>query len=533
MARAKLWAVALAGAMLMGCQQSPEQKASVEEKPVANDPFSGSAAQVAKPDTKASATNLDETVKVSGNQIFGKLYFPTGEPSTSVLLLEQAFPTEVHANKPFDFDVKITNISKVKLDNVHYQLTVPGTLKIRDVTEGTPDGKPATREIRVGTMEPGQVELHRLQGTATQSGPLGTCMSASYSTSLCLTTTVVSPALRLAAVGPAEVMKCDQLSYKFTVTNAGSGQAKNVKVEAVLPDGLVTTEGKSAVAFDAGTLNAGEGKEFAFVAKASKTGKYAIKAAAKGDENLAAESAAIETVVREPILAIAKTGPEKSFIGQPIAYEITVTNKGDAVARNTTIMDKMPKGVTIRTISDEGRKDNDGGIFWAIGDLKPGDTKKVFVVSVFDQAGDLRSAASVKADCAETQASMVTTTLAGVPAILTEVVDQPDPVRVGDQTTYTITVTNQGTAAGTNIQLVCEMEDPMEFVSATGDTKETVDGKKITFAKITSLAPKAVATYKVTVKAVKSGDVRFKTIMTSDQLGRPVEKTEATNFFGQ
>lgn len=528
----KKWMAALLGAMLMGCQQSPDQKASVDEKPVDNDPFGGSVAQVAKPDTKASATNLDETVKVSGNQIFGKLYFPTGEPGTSVLLLEQAFPTEVHANKPFDFDVKITNISKVKLDNVHYQLTVPGTLKIRDVTEGTPDGKPATREIRVGTMEPGQVELHRLQATATQSGPLGTCMSASYSASLCLTTTVVSPALRLAAVGPTEAMKCDKLSYKFTVTNAGSGQAKNVKVEAVLPDGLLT-EGKSAVAFDAGTLNAGEGKEFAFVATASKTGKYAIKASAKGDENLLADSSAIETTVREPILSIVKNGPKESFIGQPMVYDITVTNKGDAVAKNTTIMDKMPKGVTIRNISDEGRKDNDGGIFWSIGDLKPGDTKKVVVVTVFDQAGDLRSAASVKADCAETQGSMITTTLTGVPAILIEVADEPDPVRVGDQTTYTIVVTNQGTAAGTNIQIVCEMEDPMAFVSASGDTKEKVEDKKITFAKIGSLAPKATATYKVTVKAVKGGDVRFKTSMTSDQLGRPVVENEATNFFGQ
>ncbi len=519
---------AVAAAMVVGCQQPQVKNTSVE-----SDPFAGAVAQQAKPDTKASAANLDEQVKISGNQMVGKLYYPTGEPGSSVLLLEKAVPTEVQANKPFSYDIKITNVAKLKLESVFIHETVPGTFKIKDLTEGSPDGKPTTNSIVVGALNPGESKIYRLEGTATQSGPLGMCMSASYSTSLCMATSVVSPALKLAGVGPTEAMKCENPSYKFTVTNAGSGQAKNVKVESVLPDGLVTMDGKGVVAFDAGTLGAGESKEFAFTVKANKTGNYAIKASAKADENLASEAVAINTAVKEPILAIAKTGPEKSFIGQPIAYEIAVTNKGDAIAKNVSIMDKMPKGVVIQTVSENGRADATGGVFWAIGDLKPGDTKKVVVVSTFDQAGDLRSAASAKADCAETVAAMVQTALTGVPAILIEVADQPDPVRVGDQTTYTIVVTNQGTAPGTNIKLVCDMEDPMEFISATGDTKEAVAGKVITFAPIASLPPKAKATYKVTVKAIKGGDVRFKTSMTSDQLGRPVDETEATNFFGQ
>jgi uncharacterized repeat protein (TIGR01451 family) len=528
----RIWIFAAMTAILVaGCQQ-PRQKSAGTDAGI-NDPFAGAVAQQAKPEGNAGAANLDEMVKVNGNQMFGKLYFPTGEPASSLLMIEQALPTEVQANKPFDFDIKITNIAKLKLENIRYNMTVPGTLKIRDVTEGTPDGKPATHTIVVGPLGPGENKFYRLQGTATQSGPLGMCMSASYDVSLCMVTTVVAPSLKLAGVGPAESMKCDQLAYKFTVTNTGSGQAKNVKVESVLPEGLLTQDGKAAVAFDAGTLSAGESKEFAFIAKAGKTGAYAIKASAKADEGLASEAAAINTTVKEPVLQIAKTGPEKSFIGQPVAYEITVTNKGDAIARNVSIMDKMPKGTTIQTVSDNGRADATGSILWSVGDLEPGKSKKVVVVINFDQAGDLRSAASVKADCAETQAAMVQTSFTGVPAIAIEVIDQPDPVRVGEQTTYTIEVTNQGTADGTNIKLVCQMEDPMEFVSAAGTTKEKVEGKTITFAPIGNLAPKAKATYKVTVKAVKQGDIRFKTTMTSDQLDRPVEETEATRFFGQ
>ena len=37
---------------------------------------------------------------------------------------------------------------------------------------------------------------------------------------------------------------------------------------------------------------------------------------------------------------------------------------------------------------------------------------------------------------------MVATTLTGVPALALEVKDDPDPVRIGDKATYTITITN-------------------------------------------------------------------------------------------
>jgi uncharacterized repeat protein (TIGR01451 family) len=119
----------------------------------------------------------------------------------------------------------------------------------------------------------------------------------------------------------------------------------------------------------------------------------------------------------------------------------------------------------------------------------------------------------------------------GIPAILLEVIDNPDPVAVGGQTTYTIAVTNQGSAVATNVKLIGTLEDQMEFVSTKGDTGGRMDGKAISFEPLASLAPKARATWTVVVKAVGEGDVRFKTVLTSDQLSRPVEELESTTFY--
>ncbi|MCC7408714.1 MAG: DUF11 domain-containing protein, partial [Phycisphaeraceae bacterium] len=118
-----------------------------------------------------------------------------------------------------------------------------------------------------------------------------------------------------------------------------------------------------------------------------------------------------------------------------------------------------------------------------------------------------------------------------IAAVLLEVVDEADPIQIGDVETYTVVVTNQGSAAETDIQIVCTLEDAMQFVSATGVTAGTASGRTVTFAPLAELAPKAKAVWKLQVKALKPGDIRFKTSMTTEQLTRPVEETEATNFY--
>ena len=75
------------------------------------------------------------------------------------------------------------------------------------------------------------------------------------------------------------------------------------------------------------------------------------------------------------------------------------------------------------------------------------------------------------------------------------------------------------------------MEDNQQYVSSTGATKGTIEDNTITFAPLRSLAPKKKATWRVVVKAVRTGDVRFKVSMNTDQITRPVEETEATHLY--
>ena len=53
----------------------------------------------------------------------------------------------------------------------------------------------------------------------------------------------------------------------------------------------------------------------------------------------------------------------------------------------------------------------------------------------------------------------------------------------------------------------------------------------MTFAPLKLLAPKAKATYRVIVKGVKAGDVRFRVSLTSDQMTSPAGETESTHIY--
>jgi len=322
---------------------------------------------------------------------------------------------------------------------------------------------------------------------------------------------------------------CDLIPVKFVVTNTGSGSADDVKIEDSLPAGLKTMDGKNMITISAGSLAAGQSKEYSATLKAEKTGKYVNRATASSSAGLRSESSTT-TEVRQPILAITKSGPEKRYLGRPVEYEITVTNKGDAPAKELVIEDQLPAGVKFVSASNGG-KASAGKIVWNLGAVAPNGSVRVSVKVMPDKAGTITNTVSATATCAEDVKASVKTTVAGISAMLLEVIDVDDPIEVGNQTTYIITATNQGSSPGTNIRIICTLEENEQYVSSGGVTGGRLSGNEVILEPLKSLAPQGKATWRVVVKAVKAGDVRFKVTMNTDQLDRPVEETEATHLY--
>jgi uncharacterized repeat protein (TIGR01451 family) len=243
---------------------------------------------------------------------------------------------------------------------------------------------------------------------------------------------------------------------------------------------------------------------------------------------LAVCAAADAALAKAPAVELSIKCPELRYVGREATFELTVTNKGDAAAHDVVVTDALPKGVEFRSADQAGKLEG-ATVVWRIGVLEAGQTRTLKTTLLCPTMGTFKNSARV-AYCAEAVEDC-TLEVKGIPAILLECVDDPDPIETGANVNYTITVTNQGSAVATNVVVNCTLPPELEYVGAKGATAATAAEQKITFAPLPSLAPNAKAVYVLTAKGVGEGDVRFQVEMKTDQIATSVMETEATHVY--
>jgi len=451
-------------------------------------------------------------------------------PECGIVQLDKIMPKEVGLNKPFSYTIKITNLNDTLLNGIIITEEIQNHFKyINSNPTATQNENKLVWEINaLGAKASRQISV---SGMADYAEPLRNCTAVQTPViPACAVVEVIEPRLKLTKTAPAEVLLCDLITAKYIVSNAGTGNIPNVRIVDSLPAGLRTTDGRNDLIFEAGTLGPGQTREFTIDLRPTRTGTYTSKAVAQSTTELRAESFETTTVVSLPVLSISKTGPEKLYIGRPVTYEITVTNTSDVPARDAVVEDTIPEGMT-SVKATAGAKLSTSKLVWEIGTLAPKTSETVRISYVPTKPGALVNDATASAYCAEPVTASVRTFVTGIPAVMLEVVDIEDPVRIGNRATYMISVTNQGSATSTNIRIECILEDNVQYVSSAGATAGSIVGDTVRFLPLGSLAPQDKAVWRVVVAAVRPGDVRFKVIMNSDELTRPVEESEATHLY--
>ena len=519
-------ALAVMGMFLYGCKSSEKQMAALPCPKAAKPcPFGCLFAACKHVKPCPSSPCAPSAMVVSCEKYSG------AEKGAPVLKLETMVPEQVIANQPFDYRVRVTNLTNHEVDNVIVVNTLPEGLEFKSSTPAqmTPAMEGRARWL-IGKLGANCSETISATAVASTEGILKSCADVFYAT--CANINIVRPKLAITKSSPSESLMCDRIPLTYVVTNNGSGVACGITIEDSLQEGLTTSDGSNRVVFSVDSLPAGQSRRFEAMVDASKPGRYSSMAIATW-QGTRVESDMPATMVSQPVLAISESGPDKEYVGRPVTYEIVVTNNGDGIAKNTVVEAWLPDSAKFESATESGQFTHmsPGKVTWNLGTLAPNESRKVNVTFMSEQLGSMDTKLVAKAYCAESVSSSAETIVAGIPGILLEVVDQMDPVEVGQNEMYTITVTNQGSAADTNIHIICELENGMEYVSSSGSTTGTLSGNKIEFAPLSSLASKERASWQVTVRAAGVGDMRFKSSLTSDQLTRPVEETEATNFY--
>lgn len=457
-------------------------------------------------------------------------YFPTGEQSTSAILLRQVGPTEVRVGQEYDGAIEVVNLTDVDLQNVQVNLENMSNVQL---VSSNPAWTRTNGEVvwLLTDLPAAGTQRINFRAKASAAGAATNCLSVSYANRLCASTNVVEPMLQLTKTATPEVCgTCGDVTLTYAVRNAGTGTAENVVIKDTLPEGLATRDGRNLVELRAGSLAGGVERIYNIHTVAAKRGTFASAAYATSDSGITAKSGEPTTVVKQPAFAFSCDANNRVFLGRDLDYRISVRNIGDCEARDVLIKAPVPSACNFLSADGGGRFEG-GAVAWRIDSLAAGRSATVTMSLHPTAVGSARTTATASAACLAGSSTECVTEVAGIPAILLEVVDTVDPVAVGTETTFVVTATNQGSSADSNVKVVATLPAAMEFVSGSGVTAVTAAGQTVTMAPVANLAPGAKAEWRVIVKARSAQDARSRWEMTSDQFKVPVIETESSNLY--
>jgi uncharacterized repeat protein (TIGR01451 family) len=267
-----------------------------------------------------------------------------------------------------------------------------------------------------------------------------------------------APSLVVEKAAPEEVQVGKPAVFAIRVQNVGTATAQGVEIHDVIPQGthLLDTRPAGAqvadgqVTWHIGTIKPGD----------EATVEMELMPIAEGEIGSVATvhfagEASARTRCTRPQLVLDVSTPEQVLIGEEVTLTIKITNPGTGTATGIVISETIPEQL---------EHPAGGELEYEVGDLKPGESRQIELAMGTVKAGQVVNTLMARGE-GQLQAEQRSEFTIVAPQLE---VSMQGPKRryLERQATYTVTVSNPGTAPAKEVQLVTHLPKGLKFIGA-------------------------------------------------------------------
>ena len=262
----------------------------------------------------------------------------------------------------------------------------------------------------------------------------------------------------------------DNVTYTVKVTNDGIGDAKDVVVRDVLGEGLTFVDATGNYSFDEVTrtvtwiVDLAKGESRTFYVDAIVSGYGNVTNSLVVGNKTAGVNVTVPEIIPDKTANISNPN-----FGDNVNYTVTVTNDGIGDAKDVVVRDVLGEG--LKFVSATGNYSFDEAtrtVTWIV-DLAKGESKVFSVIATVVGYGNVTNSLVVGN---KTAVRNIT-----VPEIITVKEVNSSDIHIGDEITYTITVSNSGKINATNVVIRDILPEGLKFINASnGGVYDPVTG---------------------------------------------------------
>jgi uncharacterized repeat protein (TIGR01451 family) len=339
--------------------------------------------------------------------------------------------------------------------------------------------------------------------------------------------------------------------FEVDVVNHGDLQATGLVLKDTFDEGFVHSTAKSPIQVELKPIPAppgNNGQKIGITFKIAKAGRLCHTVELTGPNGMHQSSPACLEATEagpppKPAVTLKISGPATAAVGETVLFTIEAKNGGDAKATNLKITNSYDGRLLEPKFADQGYAKNDSELSWTIASLDPGQSVRrqvkfacIAAGRVCDKATATDGADSLLADEACLDISPAEAPPVPGGKLSLSAASKNNPVKVGGDSTFVITVNNTGPNPERKVALVVKVPDALQYVegAAQNPTKvSVVDGQTIRFEPIAQLAAGEKLTFEIKLHANRAGDAAVHAEATSLSTLQPVSTDGTVTAFAE